>query len=253
MEEEALEALQRLGLTGYEARVYVALEALRSGTASDIADVSEVPRSQVYQTTDALEQQGLVEKQQSNPLTYHTVPVSEVKAQFERQFEQDLDIAFEYIDAIQGMSAGGTEEGPADIWTVQGRENVVARIQHMVADAGERIVYGSDQSLATEDQQLRTELAALGEEEVTVSWLVGADSVRAPSNAESIHVPEQGTGESTAGRILVVDRSAILIGTDPGEKSGPFESETAIWSANTDFAHVLIRLFDGWLSTVAAE
>ena len=47
-ETAARTALERLGLSTYEAGVFVALEKLGRGTAREIAEATDVPRSQVY-------------------------------------------------------------------------------------------------------------------------------------------------------------------------------------------------------------
>jgi len=47
-EGDAVDALKSLGLTTYEARTFVALQKLGAGTASEVADIADVPRSQVY-------------------------------------------------------------------------------------------------------------------------------------------------------------------------------------------------------------
>jgi sugar-specific transcriptional regulator TrmB len=54
-------ALQRLGLSEYEAETFVALQQIDSGSASDVAEVSNVPRSPVYGAADDLEDRGLLD------------------------------------------------------------------------------------------------------------------------------------------------------------------------------------------------
>lgn len=44
---ESIELLQQLGLKEYEARAFVALTRVEAGTAKDIAELSEVPRTRV--------------------------------------------------------------------------------------------------------------------------------------------------------------------------------------------------------------
>lgn len=56
--EEAVTSLEELGLTEYEARCFVALTRLSKGTAKEVSQVADVPRSRVYDTIERLERTG---------------------------------------------------------------------------------------------------------------------------------------------------------------------------------------------------
>ena len=49
-----IECLKSLGLTKYEALVYIALLKMASATASEIHEISDVPRASVYPVIDQL-------------------------------------------------------------------------------------------------------------------------------------------------------------------------------------------------------
>ncbi|HET7324565.1 MAG TPA: helix-turn-helix domain-containing protein, partial [Halococcus sp.] len=57
--DDAIAALKRLGLSSYEAQVFVALQRISRGSARDIDRVTDVPRSQVYGAAEQLEERGL--------------------------------------------------------------------------------------------------------------------------------------------------------------------------------------------------
>jgi sugar-specific transcriptional regulator TrmB len=67
--------LKSLGLTIYEARVYVALLNVASATASEIHEISGVPRASVYTVIDQLLEKGLVSVSQSAPKRMQNMPV----------------------------------------------------------------------------------------------------------------------------------------------------------------------------------
>ena len=54
-EAGATESLQQLGLSQYEAEVFVALVKLGTGTAREVTQITDVPRSQVYGAAEALD------------------------------------------------------------------------------------------------------------------------------------------------------------------------------------------------------
>jgi len=243
MEEEALAALERLGLTGYEARVYVALEKLQSATASEIAEVADVPRSQVYQTAATLEDRGFLEAHQANPQQYRVVPVAEIRRQFEEQFRTDTRRAFEYVESVQGSLAGTEDESPAEIWTVRGQGNVTKRIQHLLDEAQETVIYGVHHDYLPHEDEVVSRLDTLARAGADVTVLVSeATTVSLPESLSAVAVPQEKTIDGQTGRVLVVDETALLLSV---VSTGG--DETAIWSAETDFAHVLIRLVDGWV------
>ena len=253
MDEEALAALQRLGLTAYETRVYVALEKLQSATASEIADVSDVPRSQVYQTATALKDRGFIEEQQANPTRYRVVPVDEVRQQFEAQFQTDKRQAFEYVESIQGTLAETKEESKTEIWTVRGRPNVATRTSQLLADAERSVVYGARPDMLAREREITDRLGELGERGVAVTLLIGEDvTVDVPDAVSIVRISDDRTEDAPTGRILAVDSTALLLSVVTTGDDGQNDDETAIWSAETDFAHVLIQLFKGWLTSSSA-
>ena len=68
-----IESLKRLGLTEYEARVYMALNHIKAGTVSDIHAASGVPRSAVYGALSKLEEKGLIDVEHGKPMRYRSV------------------------------------------------------------------------------------------------------------------------------------------------------------------------------------
>ena len=68
--DEALSALKEIGLTDYEAKVYITLSKLRRAKASEIKEESGVPYSKIYETADRLEDKGLIVTVQEKPRTY---------------------------------------------------------------------------------------------------------------------------------------------------------------------------------------
>ena len=239
-ESEAVDAFERLGLTSYEAKVFIALHRLGSGTARDVANVTDVPRSQVYSVAESLEERGLLEVQQSSPIRYRPVSIEEAEETLRTRFERERERAFDYVEGVKREST--TEETQEDIWTVRSRERIDNRVVDLLSRADDRIVFGTRlPSLLTESiQQTLEERAAAGVSVLVISRteevrerLADVDGVVAetpPTHRES---------DERSGRIVVVDDDSILLSVidDDG-------SETAIWSSGSLFASVLIQLIE---------
>jgi len=66
LEYECANFLQNFGFTEYEASTFVSLLRLGAGTATDVAEVGNVPRTRVYDAVNSLHKAGLVDIQHSS-------------------------------------------------------------------------------------------------------------------------------------------------------------------------------------------
>ena len=245
--DAAAESLQRLGLSQYEAKVFIALTRLGTGTARDVDRMTDVPRSQVYGAADDLEERGLVEVQQSNPKQYRAVDLEEARETLRDRFETEQDRAFEFLEDARA-GADHRDEHQEGVWTVHGRDNVSGRVQQIVAEADERVLYGSSVDLL-DDGIAATLRERAGEIEV---WVFSADGEFgdrfADSDVRVAQVPEtMHDGKDSPGRLLSVDGETILLSVLGGEELPGVRKETAIWSSDTGFATVLIELLGSHL------
>ena len=237
-EREALEAFERLGLTSYESKVLVALFRLGTGTARDVARVTDVPRSQVYSVADSLGERGLIEVEQSTPKRYRPVPVEEARTTLAERLERERERAFEYVEDVEAEAA--PQEEQEAIWTIRGRDRVASRVVDLLADAEARILFGAPSRELVPGEAL-TVLESQAADGLTVAGLSDEPDVlerfEALDGVAAVQPQEQGDS-NRSGRFVVVDDDTILLSVleDGGE--------TAIWSAGTVFASVLIQLIE---------
>ncbi|WP_440764115.1 TrmB family transcriptional regulator [Natronorubrum sp. DTA7] len=239
-ESEAVDAFERLGLTSYEAKVFIALHRLGSGTARDVANVTDVPRSQVYSVAESLEDRGLLEVQQSSPIRYRPVSIEEAQNTLEKRFERERERAFDYVEGVKEESS--TEETQEDLWTVRSRDRVDSRVVDLLSQADDRIIFGTRLPTFVTESIERTirERAAAG---VSVIIISRTDEIRDRfsdiDGVETESPPDFRESDERSGRIVVVDGESILLSVvdDDG-------SETAIWSSDSLFASVLIQLIE---------
>ncbi|WP_135534260.1 TrmB family transcriptional regulator [Halostella pelagica] len=244
-ESDAVSSLEHLGLTGYEARVFIALQKLGSGTARDVHRVAEVPRSQVYSAAENLEERGLVEVQQSNPMRYRPVSIETARSILRERFEREQERAFDYVEGVREEHSDDGEE-QEDIWTVRGQEHVEDRIVELIREAEESVIFG------TPDPDLMTETieTALRDRE-KAGLYVGVVSVD-----EGVFFSEHGEedafpvnpNDSTDARVAAKRRRRDssedrIVGKPVPDVSG-INRETAFWSVETNFASALIELMN---------
>ncbi|MFW5919265.1 MAG: TrmB family transcriptional regulator [Halanaeroarchaeum sp.] len=238
-EFDPIEALERLGLPNYEARVFVALQKLGTGTAKDVSSVADVPRSQVYGAAESLEARGLLEIQHSTPKTYRPVTLDEAQDRLRERFDRAQKRAFEYLEAVKDERTDAAEP-EAGVWRLTGSAAIDDRTAELAEEASSRIVYGTNDpiSLSESVEKRLQERAADG---VRVVVLSEKEEIADRLSNVAV-VPPTITGGAQSGRLLVVDDDTILMSVVEDEE------EIAIWSAESGFARVLVPLVEDALS-----
>ncbi len=72
---EDIEALNSLGLTSVQARVYLVLNTMGKATIKTIAKMANIARQDTYRITSELHELSIVEKIISNPAEYRAIPI----------------------------------------------------------------------------------------------------------------------------------------------------------------------------------
>jgi sugar-specific transcriptional regulator TrmB len=85
-----LERLQRLGLTSYEARAYLALLRRDSSTAAETARLASLPRQRVYDVLSSLVEKGLASTRPGKAVKYAATPPEQAVANLIAQHRQQL-------------------------------------------------------------------------------------------------------------------------------------------------------------------
>jgi len=218
--EEAIELLQQLGLKEYEARCFVGLARLDTGTAKKLSEMTEVPRTRVYDAIRMLEAQGLVEIQHSSPQQFRAVPLEEATETLRDQYEDRVDRLHDALDSVKIVETD--DDVPVqEIWSIIGRDAIENRTEQLIENATDEVVLViGDDSLLTEEL-----VDTLNEIGTDVDLLVGAlteslqDEIRTAvpdaktfvSGLEWLHGENSTVDDTAIGRLLLVDRSTILV------------------------------------------
>jgi len=251
--EQSVELLQELGLKEYEAKCFVALSRLPKATAKDISDVSEVPRTRVYDAIRVLEAKGLVEIQHSNPQQYRAVKIDEAAATLREEFESRTEELADSLAAIDAVSLDDEEEEVAhEVWSLSGESAIRNRTKSLLEDADEEIVLVvGEESKLTED--LFDQLRAAQKRGTTV--LVGTVSetlrdrvVEAMPDVEVFvselewlsELEDDPADTVSISQLLLVDRSAILVSTTQEAHARVEQQEKAVFGKGFENGIVVI-------------
>ncbi len=139
--KSAVESLRDLGLTEYEAKTYVALVKIKTGSASDIHLVSGIPRSAVYGALTRLEERGTIEIQSAKPMRYRANPPETALEKLKDNFIAESEDALRLLEEIyQTRKIEAREEA---VWTISGVKNVSDKIIEMIRSAQKDIIFAA--------------------------------------------------------------------------------------------------------------
>lgn len=242
---DAVAALKRLGLPNYQARVFVALQQLGTGTAQEISGVSEVPRSQVYGAADDLVERGLVELTESSPKRYRPVRLSAAREQLTDRLERERERAFENLAELQTTPPERADDGAVS--TLRGRRPIDDRIAELIesADSSAVFVAPSENSLS---ETIETTLRERAAEGVAVTVVTAEESGRERFADSSINVIVMGEDNPAdfAGRTLMVDDSTVLLAVATG---GDTVAEEAMWTAGSSIGRILAQFMQSGIES----
>ena len=246
-EAGAVERLRKLGLTEYEAWIYVALLRLGAGTAREIAEATSVPRTRVYDSVEALEERGLVDVQYASPKLFQPISRESAVRQFRLEYDETLD---ELLDLLTALEPAGHRHEQAGVWTVTGQRTIDDRVQELVAEANEEIVCTYTNGLPT-DETIEHLAAADGQGttiRVTGASPAARERLRAAIPDAEVYDTLWEWSDASVGRLLMIDRETLLVSV---VLDGDSLTETAIWGSgeHNSLVVVLRAIFDWWLDS----
>ncbi|QKY21948.1 TrmB family transcriptional regulator (plasmid) [Halolamina sp. CBA1230] len=248
--QDAIELLQELGLKEYEARSFVALARRENGTAKDISEMSEVPRTRVYDAIRVLESKGLVETQHTSPQVFRAVSIDEAVNTLRTEY---ADRVSSLRSALRGLEPPDdeSEDVTHEVWSLSGEQGITSRTQQLIEGASEEVVLviGHDDTFTD-----RLAAALQDAEDRGVTVIVGAASepLRATIEAALPNVEvfvsglewlQQSSlpGDTTEiSRLLLVDRQAILVSSFTRNSESGHAHEQAVFGRGFDNGLVAI-------------
>lgn len=238
--QTAVELLQQLGLKEYEARAFVALTRAPRATAKQISEMSEVPRTRVYDAVRVLESKGLVEIQHSNPQQFRAVSIEEAASTLSQEYQSRTDELQSLLTSLPPVETDHEDRVAHEVWSLTGAGAIEQRTISLVDEAESEAVIVIGRS-STFTDQLRDRLAAAERRGVTV--YVGTLTAGLQETVERA-LPQVTTfvsgldwlgdtpptsDETLITRLLLVDRETILISTAVRESPVADAHESAVF------------------------
>ncbi len=140
-DEFSVQSLMKLGLTEYEARIYVVLTKMGPRNASEISFLGKVPRPKTYGAIRGLESKGLLRIVPGKPERYMAVSPNDVLIPLVEKLNRETSECVQVVEnlalAFESSRYVYTEKPYEryDLWSVRGRDKVYKRIQDMIGEA----------------------------------------------------------------------------------------------------------------------
>lgn len=131
--------LKSLGLTKYEALVYIALLRVSDATATGIHAISGVPRASVYPVLSQLQDRGLVAISPSSPRRFAALPPDEGIGSLLSRIEEDATHARDALGAIYRQRMASERPGEELIWNLYGIAAIRTKLIELIGQAEKSI------------------------------------------------------------------------------------------------------------------
>src|SRR6059036_1939980 len=257
---EASEALQRIGLSRYEALVFVNLARAGATTAGDVARASGVNRVQTYRALEGLEARGLVEVTLDRPRRYAARAINEVFDMIADEKRSELEkldaIRRTFLEAWPKLSGRAREAPTVRLQVIKGRAQIYRTLRQFVSAAkGEVLAFtttkGLQRSYRAGINEALVAAMSRGVKPRLVTDINESNAAlmdRVAANVPLRHVERQ------RARFIIADRMSILAFLTQDERTIRGDGETALWTNSPDFVKAHLEFFEkAWGAGMPAQ
>jgi len=150
VEDKEVAALRRLGLTDYEARIYLALIRMGPKKASEVSYFGQVPRTKTYGSIRELERKGLLRIIPGKPELYAATSPTElllpVVTKLNREVKESESIVQSLAVLFESSKYTKQYAIPEDVkefWRIDGRKDILRKLTEILNDATKTINYAT--------------------------------------------------------------------------------------------------------------
>lgn len=253
VDEKEVAALQRLGLTEYESKIYLVLVKMGPIKASEISFFGQVPRTKTYGAINELERKGLLRIIPGKPETYCAASPNEVLMPMVNKFNrevkdsemvvQQLNVSFEsskYLKRDVPKEAG-------EFWQIDGRQNLYNKLNQILGDSVRTVYYATTAAGLIRIYKMQSELLEKAKRNGA------AVRILAPISSENSGVAEQLSEIAEIRRlerpfaanfVSVDSRELVVVDSRPDDLRTDRGSDLAIWTTNKLLIELHDQLFD---------
>ena len=252
VEEHQLNALHRLGLTEYEARIYLVLVKRGPIKASELSFFGQIPRTKTYGAINELQRKGLLNIIDGKPEVYSAVSPGEVLMPLVNKLSRELTEAEAIVESLMltfETNKYVKREGPHEaggFWEVQGRAGIFNKLTQIFNDAEKTVNYCTSATGLIRAYKVHSDvLEKLGKKGVGVHLLAPVDSENASVAREISEILELKVLDKPFGQnfVTVDGRELVVIETLPEDLRTDQGADRGVWTTNRLMVDLHDQLF----------
>ncbi len=217
--DKSRKAMEDLGLTSYEIRVYLSLLESGSMTASDMSKRSGVPYSKIYEVLNSLEEKGWLESNSSRPQKFFpkspSTALEITRTRHDNNFRESHSTIMSELMPMYTKS--GMKEKP-EIWVATGIMNIAVKVNEIIQNSQNELLVALPQVAENVAKPLQPLLRTLHDKGVKINILASAkinpEILKALSRVADVRLKDGLFGGGVIGDSKQV---VILLGEGSGE------------------------------------
>jgi HTH-type transcriptional regulator, sugar sensing transcriptional regulator len=142
----AADVLEKVGLTQYEARAYIALVARGVGDAATLATAAGIPRTSAYKVLESLASKGYAQPTGGKPILFRPTPPLDVAETLKTAIQE----VFEQLATLHRVVAEHGE--PQLVYLLSGREKVLAKVGELLDQSVQTFILTTPQVADVRDE-----------------------------------------------------------------------------------------------------
>jgi HTH-type transcriptional regulator, sugar sensing transcriptional regulator len=256
-EEKEIAALQRLGLTEYESRLYLSLIRQGPTKASQLSFFGQVPRTKAYGAIKELQQKGLLRIIPGKPELYEASSPNEVLFPLISKINNEIKDCEDVVQSLAvtfETSKYAKRDAPKqseEFWRMDGRQAIYNKLNQAMLDASKSINYSTSETGLIRAYKAHAEAFERAQRRGATVRLL---SPITPSNStlakEFSEIVELKTTERPLAHFVSIDSNQLIVlDSMPDDANTRVGHDVAIWTTSTLLVDLFERLFsEVWLS-----
>ena len=251
LEDRDITALRRLGLTEYEARLYLSLVKRGPTKASQLSFFGQVPRTKSYGAIKELERKGLLRIIPGKPELYEACSpnealfpmISKINNEMKacEDVVQSLAVTFEATKYTKRDSPKQSDE----FWRMDGRQAIYNKLSQVMLEASKSINYSTSEAGLIRAYKAHAEAIERARRNgAKVKLLAPVTAANGTVAKEIAEIVELKSSDRPIAHFVSVDsKHLIVLESMPEDADTRAGHDVAIWTTNALLIDLFERLF----------
>jgi len=252
VDDREIVALQRLGLTEYESRLYLSLIKQGPTKASQLSFFGQVPRTKAYGAIKELQRKGLLRIIPGKPELYEASSPNEVlfplisKINREMKDSEDVVQALAVTFEASKYTKRDAPKQSEEFWGMEGRQAISNKLNQVMLDASKSIYYSTTAAGLIRAYKVHAEAFEHAHKRgATVRVLSPITPTNNTVAREFSEIVELRSTERPLANFVSIDsKHLIVFDCMPDDANTRAGHDSAIWTSSKLLVDIFERLFE---------